>query len=86
MDAKHIPGPSWRIEMHPYPHVRTADTNLCVFANDYAPLESCRLIAAAPDMLQALKRIREAALQGVLTPDLCAEIVTAAIAKTEVLP
>lgn len=44
---------------------------------------NCVLIAAAPDLLAALERIRDAAFQGILTPDLCAEIVMTAIAKAE---
>ncbi|QIB39309.1 hypothetical protein G3A56_15950 [Rhizobium oryzihabitans] len=41
------------------------------------------LIAAAPDLLGALKDIEAAALQGFLTPNYCADIVIAAIAKAE---
>lgn len=40
-----------------------------------------RLIASAPDMLEALTDIRDAGLGGYLTPELCADIVEKAIAK-----
>ncbi|WP_313610747.1 hypothetical protein [Rhizobium sp.] len=42
-----------------------------------------QLISAAPEMLGALKDIETAALGGYLTPNLCAAIVIAAIAKAE---
>lgn len=50
--ASHTPGP-WRIKMDPYPHVRTAETNACVFASDLASDADCALIAAAPELLEA---------------------------------
>jgi len=50
---------------------------------DGAQAANARLIAAAPEMHHALDRIRDAALHGYLTPDLCAELVMTALAKAE---
>lgn len=53
-DRSYSPGP-WRIEDEPYPHVRSNAG--CVFARDYAPDANRRLIAAAPDLVDALREI-----------------------------
>ena len=55
MSAKHTPGP-WQISDHPYPHVRTVG-NECVMANDWLRPEEARLIASAPDLLEALQSL-----------------------------
>ena len=52
--TEHTPGP-WRIEYEPYCHVRS-DAG-CVLAADYTTPENASLIAAAPELLAALKNI-----------------------------
>ena len=54
---KHTPGP-WRIEYDPYCHVRS-DAG-CVLASDYTTEANARLIAAAPDLLAAVKAQHDA--------------------------
>lgn len=49
--TRFTPGP-WRIEREPYIHVRS-DAG-CVMAADYTTDENARLIAAAPDLFEAL--------------------------------
>ena len=48
------PGP-WRIEEEPYLHVRSDQG--CVFASDYTTEANASLIAAAPDLYEALNNI-----------------------------
>lgn len=55
----------------PFAVVRGGDARECE--------ANARLIAAAPELLAALESIRDAGLGGYLTPELCADIVTAAI-------
>ena len=52
MSGRWTPGP-WRIKEWPYRHIRS-DAG-CVFANDYKPYANARLIAAAPDLYEALE-------------------------------
>ncbi len=91
-DSKHTPGPWSSGEMNssvglPFAPV-IANTLIAkvystAFKDDEQAVANAKLMAAAPDMLDALKKIEDAALHGFLTPELCAKIVLGALDKAE---
>ncbi len=65
--AKHTPGP-WAVETEPYFHVRVKDGSQggwgsTVFAADCASHADCWLIAAAPDLYDALDKLQDVAVR-----------------------
>ncbi|MEH3109072.1 MAG: hypothetical protein PGN22_03080 [Agrobacterium cavarae] len=94
--VKHTPGP-WAFEgkelnllIGPFSdgQVSSVVASVCIHPDHTAETKrkieaDVQLISAAPDLLMALKDIETAALRGYLTPNYCADIVTAAIAKAE---
>jgi hypothetical protein len=87
--SKHTPGP-WFVESHGRYRVASITSTTGIYA-DAPPLmqtaPDARLIAAAPDLLDALKRISEFRLQDFMGPCHmameCVAVAKSAIAKAE---
>lgn len=92
MDAKHTPGP-WQIEgkyrgddgslylstMHPMPIFELVP----IVGKEAEHLANARLIAAAPDLVEALRAIRKEARRNKPDPDQIWTLANDAIAKAE---
>lgn len=81
---KILVGPVRHSDGKVFPTVASVDIHPDHTAETKRQIEAdVHLISAAPEMLAALKDIEIAALRGYLTPNYCADIVLAAIARAE---